>query len=93
MKDSKSDFQVSVGELLEQTTVEEAASEVWEIFGRALEALEPQSLAMFEQFLKGKTVDELALEWSLSPKEVEAWIASAKREVLRSLRQKCRVKQ
>jgi DNA-directed RNA polymerase specialized sigma24 family protein len=93
MKDRKNELQDSVRDLLEQTTAEEAASQVWETFNKALEVLEPQSLALFEQFLKGKTLDELGAEWSLSPKEIETWIASAKREVLKSLRQNCKVRQ
>jgi len=75
-----------VEELVKEVTLEEALSNVWEKFEKALTKLEPREIGIFEKYLKGKAPKEIGQEEGLSEKEVISCIEQLKRQLNRHLR-------
>lgn len=68
-------------------------SEIWGRFEKALQKLDPQSAAIFEQFLDGTLPAEIGRQHRLTESQVKDWLDRIKREVAQSLRVDCKVRQ
>ena len=94
MKKHKQDEWVEdVEMLLEQSVLEEATSAVWQVFEKALKNLDEESSNLVRQYLEGTPVKELSQHKQLTEKELEAWLAKAKRELIETVRREVAIKQ
>lgn len=76
----------AVEELLEEVLIAEATAAVWKRFEQALQSLDPDSLALFEEYLEGVNVSELATSRSLTEKELETWKDKVKRDLIQTIK-------
>jgi DNA-directed RNA polymerase specialized sigma24 family protein len=82
-----------VEKLAKQSVAAEAEARVWKIMDRALSELDEESRDLLSDYFNGSTVEELSAARGLSPKNIEAWIARSKRELVKRLRAECTVRQ
>ena len=90
---TKNSWMDDVEDLVEKSAVAEASSRVWNRFESALGQLDPQSAALFSQYLDGTPENELAVRNHLTESQIRTWITQIKRDVVQNLRQKSKVRQ
>lgn len=71
----------------------EAEATVWKALDVAISGLDPESQELLNDYLNGTTVEEISKKRGLKKTDVEAWVARAKRELIKQLRTECVVRQ
>lgn len=80
------DLRTDVEGLLEKTVVEEAVTDVWGHFEKALSTLDNDSIELLQQHFRGRSAVELGRSRGLTVDQVEAWLSRIKRELVVALR-------
>lgn len=93
MKERDPQLVKDVEELLEQSVLQEAANEVWQLFQTALESLDPESRELLELHFEGNSIKEVSQKMDLPEGDVKAWITKSKRDVIKNIGQSTKVRQ
>ncbi len=92
MSDKKSSWSKDSDNLLKVAVAEDAVNQVWGKFEAALAKLDVDSLELFQGYLNGTSIANLAESRKLSPEQTKDWVDRIKREVTQSLRSTCKVR-
>lgn len=93
MRKAKGQLTSDVEELVKQSVVEEAVSDVWSRLETALGQLEPESRDLLSAYLGGAKTEDLCSGTQFSKAEIETFIRKAKRQLINQLRQGVQLKQ
>jgi DNA-directed RNA polymerase specialized sigma24 family protein len=93
MKQSNNKLFSDVEELLQQSVIAQASSEIWTKFERAVEKLDPDAAGLLMEHFQGKSATALAKKKGIPATEMESLLKQTKRELVNHLRGSFQVRQ
>lgn len=93
MKASRELWIRDLEQLLDETVVTEAVSEILEKFDEAIAALPSDSRDLISKYFDGTSVEALSLAYGIAAAEMTQWIDRIKRDLAQHLRARCQIKQ